>query len=254
MRKLRTQLKNTLAWLAQWAIRKHNMELIVILGINGTEITKELCYYVLSNKYKVRRVTHKPWWDLSIPLSILGYKDKQRSFFEWIILIIRSYLYLLLGPKNEGSIIINLNYLHKDIMRFWSKIIFPDVLILSNFNSSNTEVQKFIDNTKSKNGKIIIEETNTIVKQEDYLVIGKSNSAFIKTAVSGNNVTLSHDKEHIEVQSKALLFIPLESFEFALALGVLKNIPLNESVEYALEFDYPSFLSKIKTNLYKGEY
>lgn len=254
MKSLRILLKKILAWLAKWAIRKHNMEIIVILGINGTEITKELCYYVLSSKYKVRRVTHKPWWDLSIPLSILGYKDKRRGLIEWIVLIIRSFIYLLIGPKNESSIIINLNYLHKDTMRFWGEIIFPDILILSNFNNQNNEVQKFIDNTNLKQGKILIQESNLLAKSDNYLKVGKGENCFLSTKTNDKDVILTHENESITIKGKSLLFIPLESFEFALALGIIKNIPLNESVEYAMEFDYPSFLSKIKTNLKKSEY
>lgn len=229
------------------------MEMIVILGVNGTEMTKELCYSVMSEEYKVRRVTHKPWWDLSIPLSILGYKDKRRSSIEWILLIIRSFIYLLIGPKNESSIIINLNYLHKDTMRFWGNIIYPDILILSNFNKENAEVQRFIDNTKFKNGKIIIQEDNKLAKPDEYLLIGKSKNAFLKTTKEYNQIKIVHNSEQIIVPLKSLLLIPIESVEFALALGVLKNIPLEESVESTMEFDYPGFLSKIKTNLHKSE-
>jgi len=251
---LRTLLKNILASLAKWAIKKHHMELIVILGVNGTEITKELSYYVLSNRFKVRRVTNKPWWDFSIPLSILGYKDRRRTPFEWILLIIRSYIYLLIGPKNPSSIIINLNYLHKDTMHFWSKIIFPDILILSNFNRLNKELEVFINNTHKKGGKIIVNESSQISKDKKFLIIGKSKGVYLKSLQSTEGIQLSHGKENILIQQRSISFIPAESVEFAFALGLYKGISIEDCFEYIQQFDFPSFLSKIKNNLYKSEY
>jgi len=256
---MRTVLKNILAFLAKFAIKKHKMEMIVILGINGTEITKELAYTILSSKFKVRRVTNKPWWDLSIPLSILGYKDVKRSPLGWIFLIARSFIYLVFGPSNTGSIIINLNFLHKDTMNFWAKIIYPDILILSSFKNDNKEVELFVQNTIKKAGRIIIhQESNFKNHYSDYkdsiYYISKEKGDFLFTSATKDNYVLNYNNESLEISKKSLSLIPLDSFELAIAIGLLKSIPLKESFYHAIKIDFGTLLQRIKTNIYKSEY
>ena len=247
-------LKNVLARLAKRAIKKHKMELVVILGLNGTEIIKELTYSILAPNHKVRRVINKPWWDLSIPLSILGYKDKKRNPFQWMYLIIKSYLYLFFGPKNSGILILNMNYSHTDTMNFWAKFINPDILILANYKNSTPEIDKFIQNTRDNKGKIIIKEGSKINTDSKTFVVGQSRHNNLQTINTATELKLVYKKEKQTVPRSALTLLPTEAFELAIALGLLYNMTLEETTYYSLKFDLPAVLSKIKNNLYKGEY
>jgi hypothetical protein len=256
----RILLQKLLTLLAKKAINKHPMELIVVLGINGTEIIKELGYTVLSNQIKVRRIINKPWWDLSIPLSILGYKDEKRSIIKWIYMIIKSYVYLTFGPKNPSTLILNLNYSHTSTMEYWSKILNPNILILSNYNKNIDSNEKFIENTANNNGKIIIHQnsqyklSNKFQAYKHIYLIGNSKTSYLRSIDNNGKFTFYHNKEKEEIDSKKLNFIPIDAFEFAIVLGLIKKISLKNCIYQSLDFDMPTVLSKIKTNLYKSEY
>jgi UDP-N-acetylmuramyl pentapeptide synthase len=247
-------LKKILANLAQLAIKKHNMQLVVIIGVNGTEIIKELCYSILAPSHKVRRVVNKPWWDLSIPLSILGYKDQKRNVFQWLYLIVKSYLYLLIGPRNSGILILNMNYSHQDTMNFWSNFINPDILILANYKNNIPEIAKFITNTQNKKGKVIIREGNTLNSSIEKFEIGNSKNAFLHTSSTDKDYIFSFKNEHEVIAKKSLTLMPVEAFELAVCLGLVYDLKLSEAIYYSSKFDLPVVLSKIKHNLYKGEY
>jgi hypothetical protein len=256
----RTLLKKFLTLLAKKAIDKHPMELIIVLGINGTEIIKELGYSVLSDKINVRRIINKPWWDLSIPLSILGYRDEKRSIIKWVYMIIKSTLYLVFGPKNPSTLILNLNYSHTSTMEYWSKILNPDVLILSNYNKNVDPVEKFIENTVNKNGKLIIHQNSQyklhhkFQSYKNIYLIGNSKNSYLRSIENEGKFTFYHNKEKETIDSKKLNFIPIDAFEFAIVLGLTHKISLKNCIYQSLELDMPTVLSKIKTNLYKSEY
>jgi len=258
MTQQRQLLKTILAKLAQWAIRKHDIEMIVILGVNGTDIIKEEAYAVLSSKYRVRRVTNKAWWDFSIPLSILGYKDKKRSLPRWIGLIVKTCIYLLFGPKNSHTIILNLNYSHPDTMKFWSRFINPDILILSNFNHKESSINLFIDNTITKKGSIILHEKSREFmnkSQQGYAsiyLIGRSDVAFLKSIIT-KTISLSYQERTETISRKSMSLVPVEALEFGVALGLLKEISLTDSIYSGLRLDMPSILARINHNLRKGE-
>ena len=225
-------LKKILIFLSKWAINKHQIKVIVILGVNGTEILKELIYVVLSPEINVRRIINKPWWDFSVPLSILGYKDKKRNFFEWIYLIFRSIYYLLFGKVNPGSIIINLNLKSNDTMRFWADILIPNYLIVSGISNIDSRTVAIINNTVKNNGFII------------------SKTQF-KDINNYKNFKLATNLNH--PSAKSLPFIPSESFELALATGSLFKLTPDHVITNALKIDISTLLSKIRTNLYKSE-
>jgi hypothetical protein len=255
----RLLLKTILAKLAQWAIKKHDIEMVVVLGVNGTNIIKEEAYTVLSSRHRVRRVVNKAWWDFSIPLSILGYKDRKRSLPRWIALIAKTCLYLVFGPKNPHTLIMNLSYSHPDTMKFWSRFINPDILILSNFNHKESNISLFIDNTIAKEGKIILNEKSLEFmnkEQQAYqniYLVGQSDRAFLKSIVTKETIRLAHGKSAETISRKSLSLVPVEALEFGVALGLLKEINLAESIYSGLRLDMPSILARINHNLRKSE-
>ena len=129
---MRSILKLILEYLSKITIKKHNIKFTVIVGWYWTELVKEGIYSILSEKYTVRRNTKDIWWDLSIPLVILGYEDKKYSLFGWISIIFRSIFALSLNPVNPHKIIINLNLAEKNTSDFWSRIIEPELLLITN--------------------------------------------------------------------------------------------------------------------------
>jgi UDP-N-acetylmuramyl pentapeptide synthase len=123
-------LKNLLGFICKRSIRKHNIEVILITGWTGSSVVRELIYHLLGEEYHVRRNVKEVWWDLSVPLSILGYEDKLRSVFGWAIIIIRATLSLIIKPKYPHKIIINLDTSNEDVASFWSKYICPHIVVV----------------------------------------------------------------------------------------------------------------------------
>ena len=158
---LRKILKHTLQFLAERAIKKHPIKFIVVVGWYGTDLVKEGIYSVLSRKESIRRNTTKLWWDFSVPLIILGYKDTQRRIIRWLAMIIKTTYSLLANPKNPHTIVIDLNMADHDTYHYWSQIITPEIVVVTNYKNSRGElkVHELVDKTKLNGGTILVSPT-----------------------------------------------------------------------------------------------
>ncbi|MBP9759120.1 hypothetical protein KBD45_05480 [Candidatus Dojkabacteria bacterium] len=156
----RNLLKTILLILAKFAIRKHGIKFIIICGWHRTTIVKEEMYNYLSEDYNVRRNIQNIWWDLSLPLDILGYKDRRYSTKGWFKMIIKTIGALLTGPKNPHKIIIDLNFSDKNTSKYWKKIIKPELLIILNYKQSEKELfEVLIQSTIKNKGKVFVSNT-----------------------------------------------------------------------------------------------
>lgn len=129
---LRRLLAFILKKLAVWAIKKHNMKIAVVAGKHGTKLTGEMLGELLQPEYLVRRQLEQPFWDFSVPLAILGIRDKRYSVWGWLKNIIKTTAVLILGRKNNTLTIIQLNTYKRDIASYWLDILDPDFTILVN--------------------------------------------------------------------------------------------------------------------------
>jgi UDP-N-acetylmuramyl pentapeptide synthase len=152
---IRQSFKKFLKLLSSWAIKKHQIKTIVVSGWYGTEITREFIYAVLSNDYKIRRVLSNPTSDLSIPLAVLGYKDTKRSWFIWLVLIIRVIYQLLLGKKQKHYIVLNINFAREETVKYWASFIKPSYLVITGYKSNYAFIDGLIEKTKENKGLII---------------------------------------------------------------------------------------------------
>lgn len=128
---IRSVLSRVLARLSQWAIKKHGMKLVVISGRHGTKLTGELIGEMLSPEYVVRKQLERPFWDFSVPLSILGFEDRRYSVLGWMWLILRAVVRLTFGPKNSTWTILQVSTYKNEIATYWANIIKPDVLVIT---------------------------------------------------------------------------------------------------------------------------
>lgn len=65
-------LRKLVKQLTSKIIDKHDISIIAVLGHFGTDIAREALYAIISENTNVRRNTNRIWWDMSIPLTILG--------------------------------------------------------------------------------------------------------------------------------------------------------------------------------------
>lgn len=137
-------MKTTLGKLSKWAVRKHNIEIITITGWAGTAITRELIYHILSDKFTLRRNTRKIWWDLSLPLTVLGYEDKRKNFFQWLFIIFKSIFSVIFISKHPHKIIVDIDTSVEETADFWSDLLRPDIIIITKKNPKSKLLDKFI--------------------------------------------------------------------------------------------------------------
>ncbi len=166
-------LKSILIVLAKNATKKHRIKFIVVVGWFGSDLVKEGIYQSLSEKFNTRRNIKKVWWDLSVPLDILGYEDKQYKFFQWLVLFFRTIFSLILNKSNPHTFILSLNLTQKSIAEYWYRIVDPAILVVTSYKERRGYlVDALIRKTKEVNGIVLMSDQITQKKFENFQKFG----------------------------------------------------------------------------------
>lgn len=255
----RKTLKAILGDLSRRTLRKHGAEVILITGWSGTAIVRELVYSILSKKYNTRRITSEVIWDLSVPLCILGYKDKQRNFFWWLGLIVKAYFSLLIKPHYPHKIIINLDSSISDIAKFWSSALEAHIVVVLREKPDSKLLNQLLKAPGSERLLFVYnpEWFTKKVKNTREFTFSKDSSDLSFTK-DGAKLTVSYKKEQLDINvPKQNLFI-LEFIPAALAVGLVEGLTLGEMVPAIVEFTpHPNqikqLLAHLKEFVYEGE-
>ena len=252
----RSLLRKILSLLSRWAIKKHQIELLVVTGWYGTEIARELLYTILSPSLSVRRNHKQIWWDFSIPLAVLGYKDKRRNPFEWLWLILKALIYLLLGKKNPHILILNADCTFDSTAKFWASFIKPDYLLILNYQKKAALVEALMSTTKLNKGIITYNPEVTSQKVLDSLqsattfTYAKGAQANLTISEKKNAYLVNHLEEQITIPKNYLPAVSAEIAAGVCALAILKGLDLYEIGYNSLKFSLPDIvISKIKSKL-----
>jgi len=247
-------LKLVLGFLARWAIKKHQIELIVVTGFYGSEIVKEGIYEIFNQKYKVRRNTDQILWDMSLPLAVLGYKDRRRNFFEWLVLMARATFYLLVGPKNNHTLILNANCTYDETAKFWASFLKPDYLVILNEEKDSAIINSLLENLKPEKSVLIYEKDKVDEAKLKKIEIDHKFTFAAKGADLNYNQskhTISYKSEELKIPS-LLPSVIVPHIAAVFALCVNHGFSLDEAGLEALKFDLESILTKkIQQNLGK---
>lgn len=253
----RTTLKNWLALLAKWALKKHKIKLVVVSGWFATETAKELAYTVIGIKHKVRRINKNPWWDLSIPLAVLGYKDEQRSMPQWIWLIVKSIVLLVFGKSNPHTLVLNLNYADEDTLKYWNKLVEPQILVIHNLKQEHNLLKQMIVATMKVGGTIIIQYpdylrlSKTLSKYEKVMTIGCENQAdIVYDQDKQQNINFKYQQKNYSIKKKAMPGINCEILACSLAVAITEDIQPLDALYAMVKYPIGSkLLSKLKSDL-----
>lgn len=258
MNPLRRVLRFCLGILSKAAIRKHRLELIVVAGWYGTELAREMIYTILNEKLKVRRNTKDIWWDFSIPLAILGYKDIRRNALQWLILLIRASIYLIVGRSNPHILILNADCEYDMTAKYWASFVKPDYLLILNYDKEAKIVRELIKATDKNQGTIIYnKETskglNSQLKHYNVFNYGHDNGNKLRVKVLKNEVQIGYNSKQISIPKRYLPSFSEDMLGGVFSVAVLKNMELAEAGFNSLKFEVPSdIVSKIRTNLDLG--
>jgi UDP-N-acetylmuramyl pentapeptide synthase len=161
--KPRRFLSYLLKVLSKWAIRKHKLRIAAVVGTSGTKLTAEMFGEMLSIDHIVRKQLEKPFWDFSIPLSILGIDDRRYTILGWLDVILESFKVLMFGKSNPGWVVLQLNSLKDEIVDYWIEIVEPDITIVSNYNGALFPIEKRV----ARVSKSVVLICNDIDRQKD---------------------------------------------------------------------------------------
>lgn len=251
---LRQILKTILGRLSLKAVNKHNAEIILVTGWTGTSVVRELIYHILEDKFNVRRNVDEVWWDLSVPLTILGYDDKRRSVFEWISLVIRATYSLLFNPKYPHKIVINLDTSSEETAKFWSEWVNPNIVVILR-ERPTSKVVKMISNREGSEQILFVYNPHLFKGLKK-----KQHREFIYSAC-GRDLQYKKSKALLEVtyrSEKAQIKIPpickfiWELIPAALSVGILDGMSLDELAFNVAHFDFhPHQVKKVISKLKK---
>ncbi len=229
--------------LSRWAIRKHDMKILVVAGKHGTKITGELIAGMLQPDYTVRRQLEVPFWDFSIPLAILGMEDRRYTSLQWLGIVITVFLQLLFGKSNFTWTILQMNTFKKDIARYWVEILEPEVTTFVNIDDRPRALEVFL--VKKTNEKVIFSADYPIVRKlvgkskAETIVAGKHENSdltlkFIKELDNGVALTFEDEDNNI-----------LEFFAFQKGHFMINPLVAAIATLLAMDFDYEDVQEKL---------
>ena len=207
---------------------------------------------MLSEKYKVRRNTRNIWWDLSVPLTILGYEDNRRSVFKWVFLCVRATFYLIIGPRSPHKIVLNLDASDEGTTNFWAGFIKPNYLVIVNQKEEDILINKLVNNTVKNGGKIVYDEKSirADIKKRNGFSFGKSKDAKLKITLGKSYVSYRHGSKTTKVSLTIIPKFSIQLFASVLGLAVLEKVDLNDASYAATKVDFHSqIVPKVIKNL-----
>ncbi|MBU0975693.1 MAG: hypothetical protein ABIE03_06905 [Patescibacteria group bacterium] len=251
---LRKFFQEIFASLSSKAYKKHDLKVILITGWAGTSIVREMVYHLLKPSSNVRRNTTEVWWDMSVPLTILGYEDRRRNLLEWAFLILKASLSLVLRPRYAHTVIINLDSSIEDTAKYWFKSINPDKIVVLKERPES----KVLKNLLSIQG---IESSTFIFNPQQHHQIETTVKKKFTYSTDDPDLSYTRKKDLLVIKYKneqVSIKIPRRSkfiWEFippALAVGLNHGIPLKDMGESLSSFSYhPRQVERAVFNLKK---
>ena len=251
-------LKIILSFLSRWAIRKHKIEVIVVAGFTGSEVTKEGIYQILKEKFVVRRNTAQISWDMSLPLAVLGYKDEKRNSIEWLGLIGRAIVTLIFGRNNPHTLVLNANCKYEETARFWSSFLTPNYFIALSSPDESKIVRNIFKKLKGKKSVVIYDNSKIDAKTLNKYKYLKAMS--FGEVGTGANLMFDTKTRELIYQGKSVkipTIVPLFTYSFiaGVFLAVINHqLSFEEASVEALKFDLGLFLTqRIKENIERSD-
>jgi len=235
---MRFILKFILQFFSRIAIRKHSIELVVVTGSVGAELVKEGIYTVLSEKFITRRNTKEIWWDLSIPLNILGYSDTQRSPLGWLILFIRIIIYLFIGQSNPHILVLSAISENPYTAKYWSSFIKPDYLVVVNKLKPSKVTENLVKCT-TKYGGIIIYKTGSVKRKKNgsYFEFGTGKKSKVNVKETSKSIVLTYRDRKIKALRYSMIPQEADFLSAVFSLGVAKEMRLDDIISGVAKFD-----------------
>lgn len=253
--KPRKFLTITLSFLASKAIIRHKIRVCVVVGVSGSDIVKEMLYTVLKEKVNIRRNVEDIWWDLSVPLNILGYEDKQRSFLEWIRLVFSAFGAIIKNKPNPHMLVLNIDTKDKQIAKYWSDFLTPKYLVVLNYQQNDIFTNNLLVNISNTGGKVIVQENlldrfNEVCDTKHLFTYGSGKSDLLLKKLSDGRLKIDYRRKEIILPKKLWPSVSIRISGAIFSVALLEGFDLSSIAYACLKYTFPKgVLHKIKKNL-----
>ena len=150
-------LEKILRWMAIVILKKYNPKIIGITGSVGKTSTKEAVFSVLASRYRVRRNEKNYNNEIGIPLTIIGVKSGEGSFWGWLAVSLK-WLVVVLSPFEYPEILVlEMGADKPGDMQYLTEFIKPTVGIVTDVSPSHIEFFKTLENIAKEKGTLVRE-------------------------------------------------------------------------------------------------
>ncbi len=140
---------------AQKIIAKYRPKVVAITGSVGKTGTKEFCYAVLKDDFRVWRNLKNFNNEIGVPLTIIGVKNPQFSLLGWLKIFWQARLLLSTKQDFPEILILEMGVDRPGDMDYLLSIVRPQIGIITNIGHSHIEFFKSRENIQKEKGKMI---------------------------------------------------------------------------------------------------
>ena len=130
-RSARNLLRKVLGHLVRRTIKKHSPLIIAVTGEYDPSTLREILYSIASTRYNARRNLERTESEFSIPLAILGVLYYPGGYFQWIFLILKTFIQLIYLKRYKHALVIQINRIDSSIYKFWLDTVSPNFVVNS---------------------------------------------------------------------------------------------------------------------------
>jgi len=126
---LRRALRIILKHLTRAVLKKHQPQIIALVGETQTGIAREALYAILHEQFPTRRNIEAPEAEFVIPLTIFGVDKYPQSTLDWLGVLIKTSAQLIFLKPHQNILILEMTTGRSEILDYWLEITKPDLLI-----------------------------------------------------------------------------------------------------------------------------
>lgn len=243
----RKLLRYTLRYLSKLAINKHSLEIIVVCGWHGTDITTEGIYTILKKEgKKVRRTFHTPNVDWEIPLAVLGVKNVPNNVASWMYVILKTIVRLIVLKPNQSILVLQFSATDAGIMKYWVSFLNPTFVIILNSHAGSLNLDLLLMDSIKRDGVIVLNNDSVRTKSlsqgrsKGILFFGEaSNDPDFGYSNEHNSLVLHYNNKTFQINKK----LPEFSYPFLTAstsIASYYHIDFENVAEALNYFEVPS--------------
>ncbi len=258
-------IQKILYFLSKKILKKYKPEIIGITGSVGKTSTKEAIFWILKEKFNVRKNIKNYNTEFGVPLTIINAKSGGKNILKWLIVFFKTFKLILFKNKNYPKILIlEMAADHPDDIKYLTKLapckigvvtaIGPSHLeFFENIQNIIKEKQILISHLEKNNFAILNADDNLVYPmrkktQANILTFGISENAKIRAEniefeKDGSGLMckiLDNQKETFANFKNILSLSQLSSFLSAVAVAKIYNINLQDAVDSLRNFKFPA--------------